>query len=134
MLRVLIEFVPDDDGVGEQRELACAEIRAAGIDDMVGNYSLVVREGPNPLADSQPWAAAGEILNHNRAQTVWALAEKICLFGLMAASHQGHATDSVKICGRRESFQNPTRGCPKCDGIIGEQWKFCAFCGEKIDA
>lgn len=24
------------------------------------------------------------------------------------------------------------RGCPKCDGIIGPQWKFCAFCGEKV--
>lgn len=24
------------------------------------------------------------------------------------------------------------RGCPNCDGIIGPQWKFCAFCGEKV--
>ena len=50
-LRVLVEFVPDFEG-DEQRELACAEIHGARIAGMVGDYSLTVREGSNPLADT----------------------------------------------------------------------------------
>ena len=95
MLRVLVEFVPDVEG-DERRELACAEIHGARIAGMVGDYSLVVREGPNPLADTQAWAAAGDILGHDRAQTVWALADKVCVFAMMAASHQGPVPDLVR--------------------------------------
>src|SRR3972149_963733 len=97
-LRVLIEFVPQIEG-DERRELARAEIHGARIEDMVGDYSLTVSEGPNPLADTPAWSAAGDILNHDRAQTVWALAEKVCMFGLIAASHYGSAPDLVKIVG-----------------------------------
>ena len=165
MLRVLVEFVPDFEGDEvERRELARAEIRGARIDGMTGDYSLVVREGSNPLANTPAWAASGEILNHDRAQTVWALAEKVCVFGMMAASHQGLVPDLVKIVGpeslpesvaerlrqiaeggdrvalRAEDLTDaemaligkPTRGCPRCDAIIGERWKFCAECGEKV--
>ena len=164
MLRVLVEFVPDFEG-DERRELACAEIHGARIAGMVGDYSLTVREGSNPLADTPAWAVSGDILGHDRAQTVWALVEKISMFALMAASHHGSAPDLVKIVAGPESFPESVmerirqiadgggrvalraedltddeiaeltkdlRGCPKCDGIIGPQWKFCAFCGEKV--
>src|SRR5664279_2678503 len=83
MLRVLVEFVPDFEG-DERRELACAEIHGARIAGMVGDYSLTVREGSNPLADTPAWAVSGDILGHDRAQTVWALVEKISMFALMA--------------------------------------------------
>jgi hypothetical protein len=159
VLRILVEFVPDFEG-DRQHELACAEIRSARIDGMTGDYSLVVR-----VANTPAWAAAGDIINHDRAQTVWALVEKISMFALIAASHHGSAPDLVKIVAGPESFPESVmerirqiaegggrvalraedltddeiaeltkdlRGCPKCDGIIGPQWKFCAFCGEKV--
>jgi hypothetical protein len=151
MLRVLVELVPDFGG-DARRELACAEIHGARIAGMVGDYSLVVREGPNPLADTQPWTAAGDILGHDRAQTVWALAEKVCMFAMMAASHQGPVSDLVKIV-RPESLRKSVaervrqiaaggdplvaelakdlKGCPRCDAVMGPQWRFCAICGER---
>lgn len=166
MLRVLVEFVPDfEDDDMERRELACAEIRGARIEGMIGDYSLTFREGPNPLANTPAWAAAGDILSHDRAQTVWALVEKISMLALMAASRHGSAPDLVKIVAGPESLPESAmerirqiaeggggvalsaedladdeiaeitkdlRGCPKCDGIIGPQWEFCAFCGERV--
>jgi len=136
MLRVLVEFVPDLEG-DERRELACAEIHGARIAGMVGDYSLVVREGPNPLADTRAWAAAGDILGHDRAQTVWSLADKVCVFAMMAASHQGPVPDLVEIV-RQESLPKSDaqrakdlKGCPWCDAVMGPQWKFCAICGER---
>jgi hypothetical protein len=153
MLRVLVEFVPDFEG-DERRELACAEICGARIRGMVGDYSLVVREGPNPLAGTQAWTAAGDLIGHDRAQSVWSLAEKVCMFAIMAASHQGSVSDLVKIiapeslpesvAGRLRQIADggdplvaeltkDLKGCPKCDAVMGPRWKFCAVCGERAN-
>ena len=166
MLRILIEFVPDleDDDI-KPRELACAEIRGARIEGMTADYSLVVREGPNPLANTPAWAAAGDIINHTRAQTVWALVNKVSILGWLTATKNGSPADDLRIVAGPEAFPDSAaerirqiaegggrvalraedltddeiaemtkdlRGCPMCDGIVGPQWKFCAFCGEKV--
>ena len=164
MLRVLVEFVPDFEG-GEERELACAEIRGARIEGMTADYSLVVREGSNPLAKTPAWETAGDIINHDRAQTVWALVNKVSMFGWLAATRNGSPAHDLRIVAGPEAFPElaaerireiaeggrpcrlegrgtdgrriaeitkDLRGCPKCDGIVGPQWKFCAFCGEKV--
>jgi hypothetical protein len=164
VLRVLVEFVPNFEG-GEQRELACAEIRGARIEGMTADYSLVVREGSNPLANTLAWAAAGDIINHDRAQTVWALVNKVSMFGWLAATRNGSLAQDLRIAAgpaaypesvaarirqiaeaggrvalRAEELTNDEiaeittdlRGCAWCDGIIGPQWKFCAFCGEQV--
>ena len=100
---VLVEFVPDFEG-GEQRELACAEIRGARIEGMTADYSLVVREGPNPLANTPAWETAGDIINHDRAQTVWALVNKVSMFGWLAATRNGSPADDLRIVAGPESF------------------------------
>jgi hypothetical protein len=95
-LRVLVEFVPDFEG-DEQRELARAEIHGARISGMIGDYSLIVREGSNPLADTRAWTAAGDILGHDRAQTVWALVNKVSMFGWLAATRNGSPAKDLCI-------------------------------------
>ncbi len=163
MLRVLIEFVPDFEG--EQRELARAEIRGARIEGMTADYSLIVREGSNPLAKTPAWETAGDIIDHDRAQTVWALVNKVSMFGWLAATRKGSPVQDLRIVAGPEAFPESAaerirqiaegggrvalraedltddeiaeitkdlRGCPKCDGIVGPQWKFCAFCGEEV--
>ena len=165
MLRVLVEFVPDiEDDDMEKRELACAEIRGARIEGMTADYSLVVREGSNPLANTPAWETAGDIINHDRAQTVWALVNKVSMFGWLAATRNGSPARDLRIVAGPEAFPESAaerirqiaegggrvalraedltddeiaeitkdiRGCPVCDGIVGPQWQFCAFCGEK---
>lgn len=166
MLRILIEFVPDLGGDDvQQRELACAEVRGARIEGMTADYSLVVREGSNPFANTPAWAMAGDISNHDRAQTVWALVNKVSMFGWLAATRNGSPAQDLRIVSGPEGFPESAaerirqiaegggraalraedltddeiaeitkdiRGCPRCDGIVGPQWKFCAFCGEKV--
>lgn len=95
-LRVLVEFVPDFEG-DERRELACAEIHGARIAGMAGDYSFTVRERTNPLAETPAWAMAGDILGHDRAQTVWALVNKVSMFGWLAATKNGSPTKDLFI-------------------------------------
>lgn len=131
MLRVLIEFVPDLEGDDvKQRELACAEIRGARIEGMTADYSLVVREGPNPLANTPAWTASGDILHHDRAQTVWALVNKVSIFAWLAATRKGSPAHDLRIVAGPEAF--PEIGC-RAHSADRRGWRPCSLEGRGSD-
>ncbi len=74
MLRITIEIIPG--GVGRPRELAQALL--GNVSDLAdrSNYQIAAREDDNKLAGRRAWEARGLINDHDRNQSVWALAAK----------------------------------------------------------
>lgn len=75
MLRIRVELVP---GGREhlKHEVARAELGNLSHLAARSDYSISASEGPNPTACTEAWASRGNILGHDREQTVWRLVEK----------------------------------------------------------
>ena len=74
MIRIIIEIIPG--GVGKARELAQAVL--GNVSDLAdrSDYAIRAREGANRLTGAPAWDSRGNILGHNRNQTVWRLIER----------------------------------------------------------
>ncbi len=94
MLRVLVEFVPDFEG-GEERELACAEIRGAH-----GRRLPTIRSSCARGRTRSRTHRLGKQLEISRmSQTVWALINKVSMFGWLAATKKGSPAHDLRIVG-----------------------------------
>lgn len=158
MLRIIVELVPG--GIGRPRELARAMLGNLSMLDKISDYSVMVREGPNPIADTPAWEADGTITGHDREQTVWTLVHAAALFALTQAPKSDvrlvagpeafpkSAVDRIREiaeAGGRvalrttdltdkevEAIMKPHRGCARCDAVLNDGWSFCPFCGERL--
>ena len=74
-MRIVVELVPG--GYEDmKRELARAHLANRSALADVSDYRIIAREGANPLADKPAWEAVGNVVGHDRNQTVWTLVEK----------------------------------------------------------
>jgi hypothetical protein len=76
MLRLTIEILPGGDAT---RACAIAVAIVANISDLseVSDYAVSVTEQYNPVAHSPAWSCEGQILQHHRRTSVWALIAKV---------------------------------------------------------
>ena len=101
VLRIIVELVPG--GVGAPRELARAVLGNVSMLDKISDYSVMVREGPNPITGTPAWEASGEIVNHDREQTEWALVHAAALFAVFERA-KFDPTGHVRLVATPESL------------------------------
>ncbi len=75
MLRIRVELVPGGD---ESRVREQARIELANISGLahISDYRIMAWERDNRVSGIPEWESRGQILNHDRRQTVWSLVEK----------------------------------------------------------
>ena len=79
MLRVTVEIWPGGDKT-RARSLAIANV--ANVSDLanVSDYAVSVSEGYNPVTNTPPWSQRGQIYEHDRITSVWALVAKVAVW------------------------------------------------------
>ena len=79
MLRVTVEIWPGGDKT-HARSLAIANV--ANVSDLanVSDYAVSVSEGYNPVTNTPPWSQRGQIYEHDRRTSVWALIAKVAVW------------------------------------------------------
>jgi hypothetical protein len=79
MLRVTVEIWPGGD---KARAHAVAIANVANVSDLanVSDYAVSVSEGYNPVTNTPPWSQRGQIYQHDRGTSVWALVAKIAIW------------------------------------------------------
>lgn len=79
MLRVTVEIWPGGDKT-RARSLAIANV--ANLSDLanVSDYAVSVSEGYNPVTNTPPWSQRGQIYEHDRRTSVWALVAKVAVW------------------------------------------------------
>jgi hypothetical protein len=79
MLRVTVEIWPGGD---KARAHAVAIANVANVSDLanVSDYAVSVSEGYNPVTNTPPWSQRGQIYQHDRRTSVWALVAKIAIW------------------------------------------------------
>ena len=79
MLRVTVEIWPGGDKT-RARSLAIANV--ANVSDLanVSDYAVSVSEGYNPVTNTPPWSQRGQIYEHDRRTSVWALIAKVAIW------------------------------------------------------
>jgi len=79
MLRVTVEIWPGGDKT-RARSLAIANV--ANVSDLanVSDYAVSVSEGYNPVTNTPPWSQRGQIYEHDRRTSVWALVAKVAVW------------------------------------------------------
>jgi hypothetical protein len=79
MLRVTVEIWPGGDKT-RARSLAIANV--ANVSDLanVSDYAVSVSEGYNPVTNTPPWSQRGQIYEHDRRTSVWALIAKVAVW------------------------------------------------------
>ncbi len=79
MLRVTVEIWPG----GDKRHARClAIVNVANVSDLanVSDYAVSVSEGYNPVTNTPPWSQRGQIYEHDRRTSVWALVAKVAVW------------------------------------------------------
>ena len=79
MLRVTVEIWPGGD---KTRARAVAIANVANVSDLanVSDYAVSVSEGYNPVTNTPPWSQRGQIYEHDRRTSVWALIAKVAVW------------------------------------------------------
>jgi hypothetical protein len=79
MLRVTVEIWPGGDKT-RARTVAIANV--ANLSDLadVSDYAVNVTEGRNPITNTPPWSQRGQIYEHDRRTSVWALIAKVAVW------------------------------------------------------
>ena len=79
MLRVTVEIWPGGDKT-RARSLAIANV--ANVSDLanVSDYAVSVSEGYNPVTNTPSWSQRGQIYEHDRRTSVWALIAKVAVW------------------------------------------------------
>ena len=79
MLRVTVEIWPGRD---KTRAHAVAIANVANLSDLadVSDYAVSVTEGHNPVTNTPPWSQRGQIYEHDRRTSVWALIAKVAVW------------------------------------------------------
>ena len=79
MLRVTVEIWPGGD---KARAHAVAIANVANVSDLanVSDYAVSVSEGYNPVTNTPPWSQRGQIYEHDRRTSVWALIAKVAVW------------------------------------------------------
>jgi hypothetical protein len=85
MLRVTVEIWPGGDKM-RARVLAIANV--ANVSDLanVSDYAVSVSEAHNPIANTPPWSQRGNVFQHNRGTSVWALVAKVAAWAAEEAA------------------------------------------------
>ena len=98
MLRITVEIWPGGEKLF-RRTLAIADI--GNISDLAdtSDYAIRVKENDNPIAGAQAWSAEGQILQHDRRASVWALVEKVAAWAADKAKVSGHRYLSLQDIG-----------------------------------
>jgi hypothetical protein len=75
MLRITVDLVP---GGFEPLSRKIATMQIANLSDLadLSDYAIEATEGPNPLTKTGARRAHGNVLAHERRQSVWALIAK----------------------------------------------------------
>ena len=79
MLRVTVEIWPGGD---KTRARAVAIANVANLSDLadVSDYAVSVTEGHNPVTDTPAWSQRGNLFQHDRRTSVWALVAKVAIW------------------------------------------------------
>ena len=79
MLRITVEIWPGGD---KTRATAIAIADVANLSDLadVSDYAVSITEGHNPVTNTPPWSLRGNVFQHDRRTSVWALVAKVAIW------------------------------------------------------